>query len=373
MRRLAAVGLALLLSVAGLSLPSQAGPTPGGFASDNIEWITHIPIDAVTATGAKLIGKYLYVTSWRNFSIYDVSDPESPQLLSTTPFGFKFENEDVSTNGEILLFSESLPGNTLFIWNVEDKSNPVEVSSLAGAGDHTMSCILDCRFAYGSDGTIVDLRDPENPKFIARRSEPNSWHRQTGLLGDAHDVEEFKNGYVITSPISDALQLLDVRDPAHPKVLARGMHPAPSQWLFHSGKWPREGKDNFIVMEGEGSDGPILTYDARGWKKDKTFELIDQYTVEAGMYVDGRSRDANESSHWFDTHPDFRDGGLLVAGWYSQGMRLLKVQANGKLKEVGYFLPHAGSTFSSYWITDRVIYNVDLNRGIDVLRYTGPL
>ena len=372
MRKIFVILAAVVSLVTGLA-SAGAGPTPGGFTSDNLTYIRHVPFDMATATGARAIGKYLYVTSWRNFSIYDISDPLNPTLLNTTPFGFAFENEDVSTNGEIMLFSESLPRNILHIYDVEDKTNPVKITELVGAGDHTMTCILKCRYAYGSDGTIVDLRDPSEPKFIARRSDANSWHRQTGLIGDAHDVEEFKNGFVITSPISDALQLLDVRDPAHPKVLARGPHPDPSAWLFHSGAWPREGKDAFVLMEGEGSDGPFLTYDARGWRKDKTFELIDSYTVEAGTFVDGRSNDANESSHWFSYNPRFRNGGLVVVGWYSQGMRLLRVQPTGKIKEEGYFLPYAGSTFASYWITEDVIYNVDLNRGIEILQYTGKL
>ncbi|HEX2239656.1 MAG TPA: hypothetical protein VHJ82_00730, partial [Actinomycetota bacterium] len=102
--------LRLLLTAAALAslilggLPRAAAyPTPGGWASDNVEWVTHIPFQVASATGAKVVGKYMYVTSWREFSIYDVSDPLAPQILSTTPFGFKFENEDVATNGLIML------------------------------------------------------------------------------------------------------------------------------------------------------------------------------------------------------------------------------------------------------------------------------
>lgn len=368
MRKLLSALVCAAVLASGLS-GASAGPTPGGIASDNIEYVTHIPFDAVTATGARLIGKYLYVTSWRNFSIYDVSDPLQPQLLSTRPFGFKFENEDVATNGKILLFSESLPLNALHIWDVEDKTNPTPMTSLAGAGDHTTSCILNCRWAYGSDGTIVDLRNPSEPKIAAERNDPNNWHDQTGLQGGAHDVEEFKNGFVITSTISAPLQLLDVRKPLHPKVLAQGKHPDTS-FIFHSAAWPNRGRDNFLMMEAEGSPGPFMTYDTRGWQQTRTFELVDMYQVGPGNYLDGRSRSSNESSHWFDVHPDFHNGGLVTIGWYDQGTRVLDVQPDGKIKEVGYFLPYAGNTFASYWVTGELIYSVDLNRGIDVLRYT---
>ena len=372
MRAIARLLMATVL-VSGLAVPARSGPTPGGFASDNIEWVGHVPFDAVTATGARIVGKYMYVTSWRNFSIYDVSDPAAPELVSTRPFGFEFENEDVSTDGKIMLFSESLPRNILHIWDVEDKSNPVPLADLPNAGDHTMTCILRCEWAYGSDGTIVDLRNPAKPRIAASRTDKNNWHAQTGIMDDAHDVEEFKNGFLITSTHSEPFQLLDVRDPMQPKVLARGAHPRPGGWIFHSGAWPNQGRDNFVLMEGEGTNGPFLTYDARKWKKTRTFNLIDTYTVPSGNYANGRSRDSGESSHWFSAHPRFKNGGLVVAGWYSHGTRLLKVLPNGKIRESGYFLPYGANTFSAYWASDRIIYAVDLNRGIDILRYTGKL
>src|SRR5918995_4187699 len=86
MKKIAAVLVALGLGLFGI--PAGAGPSAGGLASDNVEWVSYVPFDVGTASGAKIIGKFMYVTSWRNFSIYDVSDPLDPQLVSTTPFGF---------------------------------------------------------------------------------------------------------------------------------------------------------------------------------------------------------------------------------------------------------------------------------------------
>jgi hypothetical protein len=86
----------------------QGAVSPGGFTSKDVEYLKYVPFEIGTATGARIVGKHLYVTSWRSFSIYDVTDPQNPVLESTTPFGFQFENEDVATNGDILLFSEEL-------------------------------------------------------------------------------------------------------------------------------------------------------------------------------------------------------------------------------------------------------------------------
>src|SRR5688500_8912336 len=84
---------ALLLACLSVGiLPAQADPTAGA-VSPNVEHIAHVPFDAGTATGLRIVGKHMYVTSWRHFSIYDISAPTTPELLSTTPFGFQYENE----------------------------------------------------------------------------------------------------------------------------------------------------------------------------------------------------------------------------------------------------------------------------------------
>jgi hypothetical protein len=52
-------------------------------------------------------------------------------------------------------------------------------------------------------------------------------------------------------------------------VLSTGNHPQPNDFLFHSGTWPRGGKDEFVIMQGEknfkprcdAGEGPVMTYD----------------------------------------------------------------------------------------------------------------
>jgi hypothetical protein len=124
----------------------------------------------------------------------------------------------------------------LHVWNVEDKTNIQQIAELEGAGDHTTTCILKCKWAYGSDGTIVDLRNPAKRKLAAARDSKKSWHARTGLQGGGHDVEEFRNGFLITSPLSAPFQWLDVRNPLRPKVLGQGKNPDPQGFLFHSGR-----------------------------------------------------------------------------------------------------------------------------------------
>lgn len=377
MKKLFALLAATLMGL--MTVPSAgAGPSAGGISSDNVEWVTFVPFDFGTASGASIIGKYMYVTSWRNFSIYDVSDPLNPVNVANVPFGFKFENEDVDSNGEIMLFSEELPDPSLHIWNVEDKSNPVEMAVLDGAGQHTMSCLENCKWAYGSDGNIVDLRDPRNPKLLE-----NKW--TDGLMiSSPHDVNEIAPGKVLTS--SDPMVLLDTRNPAKPKVITTS---EPNGEFIHSSKWPSKGKDRFALSTGEtwipgatarcnDSSGGFSTWDTTGWQKGKALKKVDTYRppsstnpTEDGHLPSGTTFGC--STHWFEHHPTFRNGGIVGVTFFNHGLHFMRVDAKGKISNEEWFIPHAGNSAAIEWLNNRIVYAIDLQRGFDVLKYNGKL
>lgn len=376
---LAALSLLIVPTVNG----ATAGPSQGGLSTDNIEYVRFVPFEVGTATGITIKGKYMYLTSWKNLTIYDISDPTDPQLVGTPfPLGFKFENEDVNItpDGKYLLFSESIPTNQLLVYDVEDKENIQQVAAAAGVGDHTSTCVLKCKFVYGSAGSITDLRDPTNPKIIATPRDDNNWKALAGIEGGSHDVEEYKNGEILVSTYDTPFATLNVRNPLKPKIMGLGEHPNPQGFIFHSGHWPRGGKDKFVLMQGEQNaetrcnddTGPFMTYDASKAKKKRTFKLIDTFRVENGTGSDGNPP-ANAlgcSAHWFTERPGYKNGGLVAMGYYEHGTRFLNVDKKGKISEEGWFLPFGGSTSASYWIDKEIVYAVDYTRGIDILRWT---
>jgi hypothetical protein len=386
MKRLLTAMLSMLL-LAGLPGAGNAGPSEGGISSDNIEYVASVPFEQSTSTGARVIGKYLYTTSWKSWSIYDISEPENPELLSTTPFAVdtaqgghpaRFENEDVATNGKILIFSEELPDSALYVYNVEDKTNPTLLSLTGGLGQHTMSCLLDCKWLYGSDGYIIDLRDPTAPKL-----QENKWTDNQALGSGGHDVNEVAPGLVLTA--TDPMLVLDARkDPAHPKVVA--MSQAMGEFV-HSVQWPNGAKDKYALSTGEtwtpgldavcndGSAG-LTTWNTSKWKKTHTLTKVDTIRPVNGTVSDGNpvvNGPFGCSSHWFEQHPSFHNGGLVAAGFYNHGTRLFDVASNGKIAETGWFIPHAGATSAAYWVTDRIIYSIDYQRGFYILKYTGKI
>ena len=377
---------------------AQAGPSTAGYSTDNVAHVRHVPFEVGTATGARTFKKegkeYLMVTSWKSFSIYDLADPLNPTLVGTpVPFGFKFENEDVATNGRIMLFGEELPGNVkadgstegvLHVWDIQDLENPVEIATLNGGGSHTVSCMFDCKYSLASiDGHLVDLRRPDQPKLLGNWIKAVEKFNGGLKLGQVHDVTEIAPGLILTA--SKPTVLLDFRkDVNKPKVLA--VYKGISNNVQHSVRWPRGGKDRFAFMSeesnfsgtcpSEADGGPrFISLDTKGWQKSKVLKDAGTYALSNGVFINGGPpvNGLGCSTHWFQEHPTFNNGGLIALGSYEHGTRFVTVSPIGRLQEVGWFVPFAGSTSAAYWITPKIVYNIDYTRGIDVLEYSGPL
>lgn len=320
-----------------------------------VEYLGTVPFDGGIAVGARLVGNRFFVTSQKHFSIYDVSDPLRPLLLSSTPFGFKCCNEDVATNGKVLLFSEIFPNQRLHLWDVTGRL-PVKLSDLAISRQHTVTCVLDCKWAYGAEGGVFDLRNPAHP------TEAGSWNFQRN---PTHDFEEFRPGFIINAPLAPPwkIEVTDVRNALAPRRIRASNAAAPGleglSW-FHQAAWPREGRDRFLLMGAEGTPGPFMVFDAQGWRRDGLI-LTDRYELGEGT-VEG------DSSHWFDVHPKFRNGGLVAVAWNDYGTRILEIDRRGRIHEVGSFQLPAAEAEAAYWIDHEIVYSIDYYRGIDILR-----
>jgi hypothetical protein len=373
------VAMALAAAVLVVS-PSSAsvfsaldGPSAGGLSSDNVEFVRHVPL-AQDGVGGRLIDGWFYANDQNKIMIFDIKNPEDPQMVGFLPMPQEIylSREDIDGNGEILIVPNTV-GGTLYIVSVEDKTNPQIISQVDGANSHTSSCVLNCKYVYNSNGQIIDLRDPANPKLAKEK-----WTEGMPSTG-SHDVEEVAPGRVLVA--SQPIMYLDVRkDPLHPKLLAVGEQNEDGRFI-HTPRWPG-GKDKFLLMAGETNITPqcnessaaFMTWDATKWKKTGTFTMIDEYRATNGTYADGRPpADLSCSTHWHEANPKFKNGGLVASAMFEHGTRFIDVSDKGKITEIGWFLPFAGSTSAVYWITDEIVYTLDYNRGIDVIRWTGKL
>ena len=75
MRSLRAALLATLAMLCAAGPASAAAPLPDAVMSPNVEYLGSIKQDVGLTTGAKIVGDRMFVTSGKNISIYDISDP----------------------------------------------------------------------------------------------------------------------------------------------------------------------------------------------------------------------------------------------------------------------------------------------------------
>lgn len=355
---------AAAVSLAGAA-PAWAGPE-AGLTSDNVTHVRNIP-KHIDSSGGRLLDGYFYITTGRDLTIYDVSTPENPVEVGalTFPKAEKpvFPEEDVDTNGRILLVEN---GNTLFVIDVTDKTAPKVMSEVNDAGTHTITCVLDCTYAYGNNGKIFDLRDPAKPVLTT-----GSWTKKFPVES-THDVTEVEPGVLLTA--SQPMLLLDARiSPADP-TLIRSTDKVAGRFV-HATRWPRAAQDDFLLVGGE-DIGPACSGSESStfstWNAD-TFQEIDEYRVIPNPASGTTAPDSTYCTHWFQEHPRYANGGLVSISWYEHGTRFLRVAQDGTISEEGFFLPNAGQASAAYWITDRVVYVADYLRGLDVLRFEGDV
>lgn len=402
---LALIGLAVLAGpvaagpwldgpVSMLSLAEPRGVAEadsGGFSSENVEWVTVKPQHTGTS-GGKLVGKYYYMTDPRGLYIYDASDPADPQLAGQllavqVGTGLVLAQEEPDTNGKIAMVNAYNPSGpagptgtgSLLIIDVEDKTAPSIVSALP-VSDHTWSCILDCKYAVGRTGHILDLRDPAKPEAVG------NWRDVVGVASYIHDFEEVSPGRVIAS--GQPSLYMSFKNPVKPELLSAIESDFPSLG-YHGADWPRKGKDPLMVMGAEVAQGSagsdctnenmhaVATYDTRdvlkadkAGRKGASFRKLQEWRVSGrGVYADGNApAHTLYCGHWFDAHPKWKSGGTLALAHYDWGTRFLDVNSKGDIEEIGWFQPVRGFTASVKWIDNEIVYVHDYFRGLDILR-----
>ena len=405
--------VALTVVATAIFFCTSASAQSGGdyIASENVTLLKSIK-PAGDGVGARIVGKYLYVTSTKDLEIFDISKPEDPQLMGSLNLHVEFENEEVPTNGKVLGISGQTPtvtgsGNIcpstypvasssgcLVLYDVRDPAAPKEVSTILDAGDHTSTCVLDCTFFYGSAGSITDAQgvlDGVQAKKIGNWQQSatipdfNGPDKSGKFNNGCHNLTEVRPGVLMAA--CQPFLILSVRPEdggtiLQPKLLASGKN-ADSRFI-HGNHWPRAGADKLALVGGEtnfkpqctNQNGAFMTFDASHANLDGSFSgPLDEYRAQNGAYLDSNppTQILGCSVHWFDEHPTFHNGGLVALAAYENGTRFLQIGTDGKITEQGYFVPLGGATSAPHWAPggSDVLYAVDYERGLDVLKYSG--
>src|SRR3954464_15691001 len=375
-----------------------AAAAPDAVMSDNVEFLGSIQQDVGLTAGAKVVGDRLFVTSGKNLSIYDISDPAAPKPLGALHVNIAWENEEVPTNGKVLAVASDFysvgvpecvaalaPDGCVQLFDVRDPANIKQVGTIPIA-NHTAECALDCKWFYGRAGTIIDARgvlDGKAPTVAG------NWIDELKKQGveekSCHHIREIRPGVLITACQPFAVISVNATDggsPEPPRVLS----PGEAARCVHSARWPRAGKDKFVLIGGEKNftgrcelnDSEFSVYSAQRVLS-RAATQVDGPLPQVGrggngVYADGKpvAGALGCSVHWFQEHPTFQDGGLVAISEYEDGVRFLQITPDGQIQEQGYFLSLGSSSSSPKWAgKDDVLYSIDYQRGIDILRYKG--
>ena len=329
--------------------------------SKNVEYLGSIQQDVGLTTGAKVIGDRLFVTSGKNISIYDISDPATPKPLGGMKVNVAWENEEVPTNGKVLAVASDFysvgvpecvaamaPDGCVQFFDVRDPANIKQVGTIPIA-NHTAECALDCQYFYGKAGTIIDARgilDGTPPKVIG------NWIDELRAQGvdeqSCHHIREIRPGVLLTAcqPFAAiSINAADGGSPAHPKVLYTGA----AAKFVHSARWPRQGADKFVLIGGEenftgrcernNSEFSVYSAEKVLAGQSKSFEgpLAQVPPAGNGVYADGKpvAGALGCSVHWFQAHPTFKNGGLVALSEYEDGVRFLQIGGDGSHQGAG--------------------------------------
>ncbi|AXV05614.1 hypothetical protein DVS28_a0913 [Euzebya pacifica] len=239
--------------------------------SDNVTYHGTIPIDSPGVGGevvhrADLDKTFFYATGAKGLSIYDITDPALPILVSTFPF-WHAQNEDVRTSADGTMVMISADGSILVpiapltvgitLIDVTDPALPEIVASSndlvmgrgtnRGIAEHTSECAVDdCSVIYGRTGRIytVDF-DAGTITPIERR-----WNQfldpTTGSVRETsqiHALDRDESGLVIADStprlVLDPLGLFEpLSTPENPAVLSIGERPENDDRLQHNNRRP---------------------------------------------------------------------------------------------------------------------------------------
>jgi hypothetical protein len=367
--RAAVLGVLAALAVA---VPAQAAPE----TSPGVRLVASIPERGVVS--ARAVGHYLYVSSLTGVSVFDIAQPQAPVRVGRLDLP-NAQNEDVDVGSGILLVSDDPYGGrgVLHIIDVRDPAHPRELSTyrtwvpgifsgLARRGGigHTATCIQRCRYAWlaGSpDGIeVVDLRDPAHPRragrFAARAA--------AGIFG-THDVQVDASGLAWIAGSNGTAAYDTTRSAVRPRLVMRtdrrGSHGPLNDFIHHNSQ--RISRRVVAITEEDFGDQCRRAGSLQTWRIARRGRLrpLDSFSVER----DGNARVAC-SAHYFDT----RDG-LIAQGFYEQGVRLIDARRPRRLRQVGYYLSRPGLFWGALFAptdpTGSTVYGIDHSRGIDVL------
>ena len=431
LHRRALTGVALTataLVTAGLLGPTGAAADTAPFESDaetspNVSHVANLPkSEAMDDYNSDLAftGDYAIGGNYNGFVIYDISEPEAPEVVSEVlcPGG----QGDLSVSGDLVYFSVDYPRASdecgapsvpttdpdgfegIRVFDISDKAAPEYVAAVAtdcGSHTHTLVPGKDGEHdyvyvsSYSPNANFPNCQPPHDkisiveipidaPSEAALVNEPVLFPDggNTTTTG-CHDITAYPEMDLAAGACMGDGILMDTSDPAHPVVTDVVQDENFAFW--HSATFTNDASTVIFTDELGGGGGAICT---------------DEYGEERGanaIYTIGGTDDEPELS--FESYYKIprvqtatencvaHNGSLIpvpgqdffVQAWYQGGVSVIDFNDPKNPREIGHFDRDPiddeqlvlGGSWSAYYYNGYV-YSSDITRGLDVLKIDDP-
>jgi hypothetical protein len=200
-----------------------------------------------------------------------------------------------------------------------------------------------------------------------------------------HDIGVYLEFEIAAAACLTEGQIWDISDPANPVVEHHIYNPLVNIW--HSGGFTWDGE---VAVFGDEEGGAAATHGCGGTPPGAAwFYSVSAPDLPLGFFTQQRAQtpqgDLICTTHNYNTIP-VTNRYLLTSAFYEAGTGIVDFSAVADRQpsalpqpvgtEIAYFDPEnadgrgEGDTWSSYWYNQHVYAN-DINRGVDVFRYTG--
>ncbi|WP_018655005.1 hypothetical protein [Actinomadura flavalba] len=433
-------GIALAISAVLVAPPATAAEIPGVdeiAKSKNIQHLANIPKPApFAATNAlnsdwAFTGKYAIGGNYLGFTIYDISKPSAPKIVSVVQC--PGAQNDVSVSGNLLFLSTdasmsddscqavSKPASDKTAWegikifDISDVRNPRYVKAVeTKCGSHTNTLVpgkKDTAYIYVSsyspNAAFPDCQPPhdlisivkvplKNPQAAAVVGEPVlfpdggnpgdglPYPNGTSATSGCHDLTSYPTKNLMAGACMGDGVLFDISDREQPKVIT-SVRDDENFAFWHSATFNNAA--NKIVFTDELGGGGAATCNATiGDKKganaiyDITGKGDKRKLVFKSYYKIPRANADTENcvAHNGSLIPvPGRD--IMVQAWYQGGISVFDFTDSAKPKELGWFERGplsetsliTGGSWSAYYYNG-YIYSNDIQKGLDVLDIRDP-
>ncbi|MFD0772749.1 LVIVD repeat-containing protein [Streptomonospora algeriensis] len=395
--------------------------------SENVTHLANLPKEGPFASFGSFnsdlafTGDYAIDGNYNGFTIYDISDPESPQTESQVLC--QGGQGDVSVSGDLLYFSvdypragedcgapQSSPADAdafegIRIFDISDKSAPEYVAAVrTDCGSHTNTLVpgedgTDYIYvsSYSPSGDYPNCQPPHDkisvievdkdaPSSAAVVNEPVLFPEggnedQDGLLlptTGCHDITVLPKKDIAAGACMGDGVMMDISDPVNPRVTERVTDD--NFAFYHSATFSNTAK-TVIFTDELGGGGAATCNEDIGPKRG----------ADAVYSLKGKKNPRLEFESYFklprhqaDTENCVAHNGSLipvpgkdyfVQSWYQGGVSIIDFNDPENPREIGYFDRgplsedelRLGGSWSAYYYNGH-IYSSDIQQGFDVLK-----